>query len=62
MLWLMAAQQPAHDVDVLYRRSNVNLLVLAAAIIGSTPAATALFGKDGINHGSSSRRERNNAT
>ncbi len=45
MLWLMAVPQPAHDVDVLYRLSNVDLLVLAAAIIGSTPAATALLGK-----------------
>ena len=45
MLWLMAVPQPAHDVDVLYRLSNVDLLVLAAAIIGSTPTATALLGR-----------------
>ena len=43
MLWLMAVPQPAHDVDVLYRLSNVDLLVMAAAIVGSTPIVTRLL-------------------
>ena len=45
MLWLMTVPQPAHDVDVLYRLSNVDLLVLAAAILGSTPVAASLLGR-----------------